>query len=156
MNKKIAPWIVAGLVVLAAAIALATPAPAVNKNIGNAELVALQKAGAPVVDVRTQSEYASGHISAAVNVPLDQLPAASASWNKALPVVVYCATGARSANAAAYLSSHGFRKVYNLQNGIASWTGQVVGGQGAGSVPSGPGVVKTDDKPVFIDFASST
>lgn len=156
MNKKATLWVVTGLMAIAAALALTTPAPAVNKKIANEELVALQNTGATVVDVRTESEYTSGHIPSSVNVPLDRLPTVAASWNKDQAFVVYCATGGRSANAAAYLAGHGFRKVYDLEKGIASWSGKVVGGQGAAAVPSGPGTVQTAGKPVFIDFASST
>ena len=156
MNKKVALGFVVPLMAIAAVLALTMPAPAVNKNISNEELLQLQNGGALVVDVRTQSEFASGHIPSAENVPLDQLQATAASWGKDQPVVVYCATGARSANAAAYLVGQGFRKVYNLEKGIAAWNGQVVGGQGTSSVPSGPGAVKTSGKPLFIDFSSST
>lgn len=156
MNKKTALWVVIGLMAVAAVLALTIPAPAINKNIDSAQLQQLQSSGASVVDVRTASEYAAGHIPSATNVPLDQLQTTAGTWNKDQPIVVYCATGARSANAAAYLVAQGFRKVYNLEKGIASWTGQVVGGQGPGAIPSGPGAVQTAGKPVFIDFASST
>lgn len=156
MNKKLTVGFVVVLVVIAAVLALTSPAPAVNKNITSDELVSLQNGGALVVDVRTPAEFASGHIAAAVNVPLEQLQTAAASWGKDQPIVVYCATGARSANAAAYLAGQGFRKVYNLEKGIATWTGQLVGGQSASSVPTGPGAVKTSGKPLFIDFSSST
>lgn len=156
MNKKIGVGLVVILMVIATVLVLTMPAPAVNKNIANDELTQLQAGGALVVDVRTPSEFASGHIPSAVNVPLDQLQTAAASWGKDQPIVVYCATGARSANAAAYLAGQGFRKVYNLEKGIVTWNGQVVGGQSASSVPSGPGAVKTSGKPLFIDFSSST
>ncbi len=156
MSKRTIIWILAIVAAGAAVLGLITPASAVRKNIGNEELVQLQNAGALVVDVRTTAEYSTGHIPNSVNVPLDQLQQAAAGWNKSEPIVVYCATGARSANAAAYLSAQGFRKVYNLEKGIAAWTGQTVGGGQTASLPSGPGAVKTDGKPVFIDFASST
>ena len=69
---------------------------------------------------------------------------------------MYCATGARSADAAAYLASAGFRRVYNLTGGLAEWTGELVNGAAAVTAPNGPGAVKTNGKPLFIEFATST
>jgi phage shock protein E len=157
MSTKTVLWFVIAVLVIAAGAALvAMPAPAVNKTIGNAELTQLQSGGATVVDVRTAAEYQSGHIPGSLNVPLDTLQQVSTAWSKDQPVVVYCATGARSAQAASYLAGAGFRKVYNLDKGIAAWTGATEGGQSSGPLPTGAGVVQTNGKPVFIDFSGST
>lgn len=156
MNQRLILWVVVGAVVAGAAFALMTPAPAVKKTISSDELARLQASGAWVVDVRSNSEYVSGHLPKSLNVPVDQLPQAAAGWSKSQPIVVYCATGARSAEAASYLSSQGFKKVYDLSKGIVAWTGPIEGGQPTASVPTGAAVVQTSGKPVFIDFASST
>lgn len=156
MNKKVVVWIVGIAVIVGVMYSLSTPAPAVMKLINGQELVQLETTGAWVIDVRSNSEYISGHLPNSLNVPLDQLAQASSTWAKTQPVIVYCATGARSAEAASYLASQGFRKVYDLDKGIAAWTDQVVGGQAATPLPTGAGVVKTSGKPIFIDFASST
>lgn len=156
MSKKSILWIVVIGVFVVAAVLLMTPAQAVNKNIGNDELVQLQSQGVSVFDVRTPSEFAAAHLPGAVNVPMDQLATAAQSWNKSAPVVVYCATGARSANAAQYLVAQGFRKVYNLSEGIVAWNGQTETGAGTGTAAALPTSVKTNGKPLFIDFASST
>ena len=155
MNNRLILWIVVAGLVAAGIFAVMTPTRAVNKSITSQELVQLQSSGAWVVDVRTNSEYISGHIPNSLNVPIDQLAQTAAGWSKSQPIIVYCATGARSAQAASYLAGQGFTKVYDLSNGIAAWTGPVAGGQATASLPSGPGVVKTDGKPVFIDFAGS-
>jgi rhodanese-related sulfurtransferase len=136
--------------------ALATPTPSVNKKITGSELTQLQSAGAWLVDVRTNSEYITGHIPNSLSVPLDQLAQTASGWSKTQPIIVYCATGARSAQAASYLAGQGFKKVYDLNNGIAAWTGPVAGGRPTASAPVGSGTVVTGGKPVFIDFASST
>ncbi len=158
MGKRVLIWLTAAVIVAALLLALTTPAAAIHRQVGSAELVQLQGSGVRVVDVRTPSEYASGHIPGALNVPLDQVQQVASTWSKDGAVAVYCATGARSASAAAYLAGQGFTKVYDLANGMASWTGSVEGGSGqsAGSAPAGAGAVKTDGRPVFIDFASST
>jgi len=156
MKSRLIPWIAAIMVVASILFAVMTPAAAVKKEINAQELQKLQSSGAWVVDVRTSYEYAGAHIPGAVNVPIDQLPQAAAKWNKNQPIVVYCATGARSANALAYLSANGFRKLYDLTGGMTAWNGQTQsgGGQG-GSAALGTGTVKTAGKPVFIDFAGS-
>jgi phage shock protein E len=113
MNNKLILWVVAGAVVAGALFALITPAPAVKKSITSPELTQLQASGAWVVDVRTNSEYIDGHIPNSLNVPVDQLSQTAGGWDKSQPVIVYCATGARSAEAAAYLAGQGFKKVYD-------------------------------------------
>ena len=156
MSRKLIVWL-GGIAVIAGVMySLSTPVPAVNKLIKGQELAQLQTAGAWVIDVRSNSEYISGHLPNSLNVPLDQLAQVSSTWAKTQPVIVYCATGARSAEAATYLAAQGFRKVYDLDKGIAAWTGQVVGGQDTSALPTGTGVVKTSGKPLFIDFASSS
>jgi rhodanese-related sulfurtransferase len=154
--KKIIVWGVAALFVGAGVLAVAMPVPSVDKGIGNDELLQLQGSGALVVDVRTTAEFGAGHIASAVNVPLDMLHQAAASWDKNQAVVVYCATGARSAEAASYLAGAGFKKVHDLTGGVVAWDKGPVGGSAAASAPTGSGAIKTNGKPVFIEFATST
>jgi rhodanese-related sulfurtransferase len=159
MNKKLVLWLAVAAVAAVAALVLvplATPSQAVRKDIGSAELLQLQGSGASIVDVRTQGEFEAGHIASAINVPVDQIQQASAGWDKNRPVVVYCASGARSADAVAYLASAGFRKVYDLTGGVAVWTGELVGGPAAADAPSGAAVIETAGKPLFIEFSTST
>lgn len=155
MNRKLITWVVAIAVIGGVFYALLKPLPAVNKKIDSAELTQLQSKGAWLVDVRTNSEYIAGHIPNSLNIPVDQLAQAASGWSRTQPIIVYCATGARSAQAAALLAGQGFRSVYDLNGGILAWTGQTVGGQQSASA-SGPTHVKTSGKPLFIDFASST
>jgi len=154
MQKKLLITILVVAIAAIGVLAIAMPAPALRENITNDRLTALQSAGALLVDVRTNQEFASGHITGAVNAPLDQLQEIAGAWNKSQPVIVYCATGARSAEAADVLAGAGFKKVYNLTQGIVAWSGPVVGGQSAGTAQSGP--VKTSGKPLFIEFSTST
>jgi phage shock protein E len=69
--------------------------------------------GATLVDVRTPAEYASGHIDGARNIPVQEIAARSKELPKGKPVVVYCASGMRSAVAASSLRRAGFDKVVN-------------------------------------------
>jgi phage shock protein E len=71
------------------------------------------QAGATVVDVRTPGEFARGHHAGAVNVPLGALPGRLAEIPRDRPVVLYCASGARSASAARLLRRAGYVDVVN-------------------------------------------
>ncbi|MDD5627509.1 MAG: rhodanese-like domain-containing protein [Elusimicrobia bacterium] len=79
--------------------------------------------GAFILDVRTEAEYAGGHLERAQLIPvqslagrLAELPAA-----KKTPILVYCAVGGRSAVAARLLKSKGYEAVHDLAGGINAW-----------------------------------
>lgn len=84
-----------------------------------------------ILDIREESEYAAGHIENAVLVPRGTLEGAADTQYKKRhpelcqarerPIVVYCATGGRSAMAVATLNAMGFERVYNLLGGIELW-----------------------------------
>jgi rhodanese-related sulfurtransferase len=78
-----------------------------------ARLPELIKEGAVFVDVRTPAEYASGCRPGSLNIPLADIPRRAAELDKARPVVLCCASGARSAAAAGILKGLGFSKVLN-------------------------------------------
>jgi len=71
------------------------------------------KAGAVVVDVRTPEEFADGAYPGALNIPVQELGARAGEIPKGKPVVVYCASGARSAFAARMLKANGWADVVN-------------------------------------------
>jgi len=81
------------------------------------------KAGALVVDVRTADEYADEHFPKALNIPVAELQVrASELGPKDKPLVLYCASGARSAMATRILKSLGFTDVTNA-GGISDMPG---------------------------------
>lgn len=63
--------------------------------------------GALLLDVRTPSEFGSGHIAGAVNIPLDALTVRAKEIAAGREVVVYCRSGRRSAAAAELLRARG-------------------------------------------------
>ena len=82
---------------------------------------ALVEGGARLVDVRTPGEHAAGHIDGSLNVPVQELgKRMDELGEKTKPVVVYCASGMRSASAAGMLRRAGFAEVHDL-GGIARW-----------------------------------
>jgi rhodanese-related sulfurtransferase len=84
-----------------------------------------------LVDVREPSEHEHGHLRNAHLVPRGILEAAAdlqypkhdelLSGARDQPVVVYCATGGRSAMAAMVLQMMGFQEVYSLAGGFLKW-----------------------------------
>ena len=71
-------------------------------------------AGARVVDVRTPAEFADGAYKGAINIPLSVLPVRMNELEpKDKPIVLYCASGARSGQGARVLKHAGFKDVVN-------------------------------------------
>jgi rhodanese-related sulfurtransferase len=82
----------------------------------------LNQQKAVLIDVREPAEFAAGHAAGARNIPLAGLDGAKAlPSNKALPLVVVCATGARSSRAVAQLRKAGYTQVHSLSGGNAAW-----------------------------------
>jgi uncharacterized membrane protein YdjX (TVP38/TMEM64 family)/rhodanese-related sulfurtransferase len=78
-----------------------------------------------VVDVRGPDEFTGplGHIQAASNIPVGELPGRLSELGKlrGSPLVVVCRTDKRSASAAAVLRDAGFRDVQVLRGGMECW-----------------------------------
>ena len=78
---------------------------------------------AVVVDVSEVAEFAAGHVVGAKNVPLSQLEEklTGAVKNKALPVILVCATGARANRAVAVAKKLGYEQAQVLGGGLKAW-----------------------------------
>jgi len=74
-----------------------------------------------LIDVRTPTESARGGIPGARNIPLHLLPLRKEELSDDRTVVFYCQSGNRSAQACAFMTGQGRRKVFNLQGGILAW-----------------------------------
>ena len=76
-----------------------------------------------LLDVRTASEFAEGHIEGAVNIDQGQsdfIKTVRTSIATGKKIAVYCRSGRRSANAAERLAAEGYQCV-NLKGGIIAW-----------------------------------
>jgi rhodanese-related sulfurtransferase len=86
--------------------------------------------GEPVtlIDVRSPQEVAQASIPGSVNIPLHTLPVRLNEIPDDSFVVLYCRSGARSAQACAFVGAQGKSSVYNLRGGIIAWAqaGQAV------------------------------
>ncbi|MGW7363506.1 rhodanese-like domain-containing protein [Streptomyces sp. NPDC054841] len=79
-----------------------------------------------VIDVRTPAEYASGHLSGALNIPLDLLDRALPEIREAAEhadLLMVCASGARSDSACALLAEHGIPAA-TLAGGTNAWAAE--------------------------------
>jgi len=82
----------------------------------------LQGAAPPrLIDVRSTAEVARGAIPGATHIELSALPTRAAELDPEAPCVLYCLSGARSAQGCAYLAQRGFQRLYHLDGGIAAW-----------------------------------
>jgi rhodanese-related sulfurtransferase len=83
----------------------------------------IETQGAQVLDVREPQEFAAGHVPGSRLIPLGSLAArvGELAAFKALPLVVICHGGKRSATACAALARLGFADTYNVAGGILAW-----------------------------------
>ena len=85
-----------------------------------------EETGFVLLDVRTQEEYASGHIPGAICIPnetigseeIPELP------DKDQLILVYCRSGNRSKQASQKLAEQGYTNVVEF-GGINGWTGNL-------------------------------
>jgi phage shock protein E len=89
----------------------------------------IQNENAVVLDVRSASEFATGHIKGATLIPHDELPSrlaeveALTKGDKNRAIVVYCRSGRRSGIAKSTLLNAGYHRVTNL-GGFSTWDGE--------------------------------
>ena len=78
-----------------------------------ADFAQLVKDGAIILDVRTPSEYAGGHIKGSTNISLQSLQQNISEIPKDKAIITCCASGMRSGSAKSILLSSGFKEVHN-------------------------------------------
>ena len=78
-----------------------------------------------IVDVREPNEFQINRIPGSQLIPLGEIPRRYAELDPEAEIVVHCKMGGRSAKAADYLRSVGFKRVLNLKGGILDWVDKV-------------------------------
>jgi rhodanese-related sulfurtransferase len=119
------PWLV-GAAALAVMLVIAYEArlrAGSAASVSPQELIRLMNQGALVLDLRSQQEYASGHIGSARHMASEKILEAGESLkkHKEKPLVVYCGTGSVGGAAARQLAAQGFRRAFNLRGGLNAW-----------------------------------
>jgi phage shock protein E len=85
-------------------------------QVSRKDAAELLRKGAMVVDVRRPSEFSSGHLSQAFNMPVDEIEGISREKlkDKDRAILVHCKTGLRSKKAKEKLSRMGYKNVFDL------------------------------------------
>jgi len=98
------------------------------KNInGNDADELINNNNAIIIDVRSRAEYESGHIKNSINIPIDTIDLNELEelvTSKDNNIIVYCASGGRSKNAAMTIANWGYVNVYDLGS-INNWEGEI-------------------------------
>lgn len=100
-------------VAIAASAAVLVAKVLLTRRTPSAVVAEKLEAGATIVDVRSETEFQGGAYRDAINLPLGVLSGKLHRIPKDRPVVVYCASGSRSAVAARILKKAGFADVSN-------------------------------------------
>ena len=93
-------------------------------TLGTAQAVQLiNREKAVVIDVCEPEEFAAGHVGGAKNIPLGQLQERlpQVVKNKAVPIILVCAKGARASRAAGIAKGLGYEKAQALAGGLTAW-----------------------------------
>jgi rhodanese-related sulfurtransferase len=74
-----------------------------------------------LLDVRTPQENSQARIAGSVLIPISEFKRRINEVPRNKTILVYCAVGSRSKPAAEYLSTNGYKDVYNMTDGIVGW-----------------------------------
>ena len=74
-----------------------------------------------LLDVRSAAEMAQGIIPKAEKLPLHTLPLRLNEIDSEDVCILYCRSGARSAQGVGFMNAQGFDNVFNLRGGIIAW-----------------------------------
>jgi rhodanese-related sulfurtransferase len=97
---------------------------AIFKDIDSPSLQALLSyTGVVLVDVRSDDEVARGIIRDAIHIPLHLLPLQAHNLEGDAPLVFYCHSGVRSAQACGYMAQLDRENLFNLRGGVLGWCG---------------------------------
>ena len=95
-----------------------------NKVLGSKEVTLLiNREPSMLVDVRSEVDFRAGHITNAINIPLDQIEVQinKITSNSKKNIIVYCQKGVRSAQAFRLLNKLGLPKLYTIEGGLDAW-----------------------------------
>ena len=101
-----------------------------NKNrcyceteINQEQLEGMVKKGSMLLDVRSIQEFKEGHLKNAISLPVYDIKKRHQEIlkDKFQTIIVYCSSGHRSEKAQKILKKLGYKKVYNLCNGLENY-----------------------------------
>ncbi len=92
-----------------------------NVDVAEARDLIGEKPHLVILDVRTVSEFDSGHLEGAINIPVEALSGSLSELNPNDELLVYCRTGNRSTTAVGILRENGYDQIYHMDGGIVAW-----------------------------------
>jgi rhodanese-related sulfurtransferase len=116
--------------VIKSAVDLVKEAKTQIENLTPAQVKAeLEKGNVTLIDVREPEELKNGEIAGAINAPRGMLefyadsttPYYKPVFDKSKRIILHCASGGRSALAAATLKQMGYENVAHLDGGLKAW-----------------------------------
>ncbi len=118
MNK----WLLVAVGALAMVVFFASRASA-EGAVSPAEAASMikDKKDLQLIDVRTPSEYADGHLAKAKLIPLQEIESRLSEIDKSKPILLYCRSGHRSGNALKILVGKGYTQAKHMEGGINAW-----------------------------------
>lgn len=86
----------------------------------------ITRPGIQIIDVRAPEEFASGHITGAVNIPVQAADFATQirALDPAGQYAVYCRSGNRSQPAVEAMQAAGITNIYELESGTKGWAAE--------------------------------
>jgi len=108
-------------------VTTAAAKPASPERVGTTEWVtAAVSPGTVIIDVRTPEEFNAGHVTGAINIPVeypDFTARVAAELNPEDTFAIYCRTGNRSAAATAEMANMGYLHIFDLNGGFSDLQG---------------------------------
>lgn len=90
-------------------------------SITSQEAAARWEAGALLLDVREDAEWAAGHVPGATHIPLGQLASRVAELPSDQTILVICRSGNRSQEGRDILAAAGVEPVTSVDGGVKAW-----------------------------------
>ena len=78
-----------------------------------------------LIDLRKKEDFDQGHINGARNIPFAVLTRNPGKLRRDLPIYLYCENGKACKRIASILYVKGFEKIYQLDGGLANWSGSL-------------------------------
>lgn len=79
-----------------------------------------------IVDLREEELFAAGRIKGSNNIPFADIQSRYAELPKSKKIVFVCHTGRMGTESGTLLLEKGYKQVFNLEGGMAKWTGEIV------------------------------
>lgn len=102
-----------------------TDDPKTIKRVSKTEFISYLDShdNAQLIDVRTPGEFAGGNIEGSVNIDFNgsTFEQDIQTLDKNAPVLIYCRSGGRSAQALKIFEANGFTNVLELEGGYMNW-----------------------------------